>query len=185
VEITLQEQMHHFFLSCGMGFLLGLYYELFRIPRLILSSGRRSVFIQDVLFCLSAAVLTFLFSLAVMDGRLRFYLFLGEAIGFAAYYFTIGRLVVRFAKTVIDVIIKVWKMLWKIILAPFRFLFKLISKPLHKFINVLKEFFNKLLVNFKKSLKDTRSVLYNQLKVSDSTTGTRPRALHKKGNRKK
>lgn len=92
MEITLQEQMHQFFLSCGMGFVLGLWYELFRIPRLILNSGRRAVFFQDLLFFLTAAVLTFLFSLAVMDGRLRFYLFLGEAIGFASYYRTVGRL---------------------------------------------------------------------------------------------
>jgi spore cortex biosynthesis protein YabQ len=181
VEITLQEQMHQLFLSCGMGFVLGLWYELFRIPRLILNSGRRAVFFQDLLFFLTAAVLTFLFSLAVMDGRLRFYLFLGEAIGFASYYRTVGRLSVRFTKTVTGVIISIWKKIWEIILFLLRLLYNPIKRLFGRFNEIFQKTVNNIASFFKKRLKDTPSVLYNQERVADTATGTRPRALHKKG----
>lgn len=187
MELTLQDQMQQFFLSCGMGFILGFCYELFRIPRLILNSGRRAVFIQDVLFFAIAAVLTFLFSLAVMDGKLRFYLFLGEFLGFTSYYFTLGKIISKFTKSVIYAILLIWNKMWEIILYPFRLLYKfakrIIKKPIDKLQEIFKNITTKILSFFKKCLKGRRKVLYNQLEASENLAGTAPR-VHKKGKRR-
>jgi len=94
-------QLRDVFLSCGMGFLLGAYYDVFRILRCILRPGAVSVFWQDMLFFLTAAPLVFLFALAVADGVVRLYLFAGLVAGFFAYRYTVGRAVVRFVTTVI------------------------------------------------------------------------------------
>ena len=110
MEMTNGQQLNELFLSCGMGFLLGAYYDLFRVIRLVMRPGKRAIFFQDVFFFLSSAVVTFLFSLSVMDGELRFYLFLGLIAGFFAYYFTIGRVVVRSAKAVVAAFLKVWRL---------------------------------------------------------------------------
>ncbi|MDD2362450.1 MAG: spore cortex biosynthesis protein YabQ [Oscillospiraceae bacterium] len=181
MDISSSAQIHQLFLSCGLGFLLGVYYDVFRVTRLIVHSGARSVFIQDLLFFLSSAVVTFLFALAVMDGRLRFYLFFGEIIGFASYYFTIGRLVMRFAERIISAIIFFWKKFWHFVFTPFRLLFR----PICRFFNFLDAFIRKIgqkgVSNLKKGLKGRVFLLYNQRKVSGTSSGTAPRALHKKG----
>lgn len=94
-------QLRELFLSCGMGFLLGAYYDVFRILRCILRPGAARVFWQDMLFFLTAAPLVFLFALAVTEGVVRLYLFAGLVAGFFAYRYTVGHAVVRFVTTVI------------------------------------------------------------------------------------
>ena len=164
MEITTIQQIQQLFLSCGMGFILGAYYDIFRVIRLIMRSGKKWIFAQDIFFFLTSAVFTFLFSLAVMDGMLRLYLFLGEAVGFAAYYYTIGRLVMRFAGTVISVILKLWNLLWWLILFPFRLLAKALRRPVQAIGKLLKKLAQKTLTNFKKVLKQAPSLLYNYKK---------------------
>ena len=90
------EQLRDMFLCGGMGFLLGAYYDVFRLLRLWLPSSVAVVFVQDGVYCISSAVAVFLFSLAVTDGELRVYLLVGLVIGFFAYCRTIGRVTARF-----------------------------------------------------------------------------------------
>ena len=106
MEMTNGQQLNELFLSCGMGFLLGAYYDIFRVIRLVMRPGKRTIFFQDLFFFLSSAVVTFIFSLSVMDGQLRFYLFLGLLAGFFAYYFTIGRVVMRFSQAAVAAFLK-------------------------------------------------------------------------------
>lgn len=150
MEFTINDQIRELFLSCGMGFILGFYYEIFRVPRLVLRSGKKALFFQDFFFCLSAAVITFLFSLAVMDGRLRLYLFLGEAIGFAAYYFTVGRLVVRFSVTAVNFVRLFIAKAWSVI-----------SVPLCRFIDIVYSCCNKTVEIIKLTAKKATSILKN------------------------
>ena len=97
-------QLYELFLSCGCGFLLGAYYDVFRLLRVMLPCRRWTVFVQDVVFFVTAAVITFLFDLTLTGGLLRFYLFVGLAAGFLAYRFTLGRLVMTCAATVLRAI---------------------------------------------------------------------------------
>lgn len=64
------------------GFLLGAYYDVFRLLRVMLPCRRWTVFVQDVVFFVTAAVITFLFDLTLTGGLLRFYLFVGWRRGF-------------------------------------------------------------------------------------------------------
>lgn len=88
-------QLQELFLSGGMGFLLGAYYDLFRILRRFLRSGTVSVCLQDCLYFTSSAVVTFLFLLAVTGGVLRVFVLVGMVLGFVAYRHTVGRVSVR------------------------------------------------------------------------------------------
>lgn len=89
-------QLQGLFLSCGLGFLLGLWYDGLRLLRTLLRWGRIGTFIADVLFCVSAALCLFFFSFPLTGGAVRGYLLLGAAVGFAVYLGTIGRVSVRF-----------------------------------------------------------------------------------------
>lgn len=162
--MTLTQQVNHLFLSCGMGFLLGLYYDVFRVIRLVMRSGKRWIVVQDLLFFLSSAVITFLFALAVMDGQLRFYLFLGEGIGFAAYYWTIGRLMMRFAGVVTALIVRVWNGFWRLVSLPFRWAVCLFRRPARAAALFLQKIKGKAAELLKKGLKRAKGVLYNQKK---------------------
>ena len=68
----------------GLGFLLGAFYDVFRVIRLLMRPSAKVVFFQDLLFFALSSVVTFLFALAVTGGELRFYLFLGLVTGFMA-----------------------------------------------------------------------------------------------------
>ena len=93
MNMTLEEQFRGFCLSVGMGGLLGILLDLFRLVRIFAAPSRRSQFVLDVLYMLLCSGLTFVLSLAIHYGQLRFYMFLGEGIGFAAYMLAFGRIV--------------------------------------------------------------------------------------------
>ena len=82
MEITINDQMRELLLSCGMGFILGLYYECYRVPRLVMRISKTALFIQDIVY-FSAAIDIFVFT--CNNGRLRFYL-LGEAMVCSLFY---------------------------------------------------------------------------------------------------
>ncbi len=84
-------QVEGFLYACGLGFLIGGIYEIFRTVRLLFPPSTRGCFVQDVIFCLLATLFTFFGFLAIADGNLYLYLFFGEGIGFIAFYKTVGR----------------------------------------------------------------------------------------------
>lgn len=65
---TNETQLYNLFLSCGFGFCLGVYYDVFRVIRLVMRPGKRSIFFQDLLFFSTTAVFTFIFALIVTGG---------------------------------------------------------------------------------------------------------------------
>ena len=66
-------------LVCGV--LLGLVFAVLEFLRLLFSLGKIAAAVIDVLFCLFAAVVTFLVSLAVSVGPARFFQIACEVIG--------------------------------------------------------------------------------------------------------
>lgn len=67
-------------LVCGV--LLGFVFAVLEFLRLLFSLGKIAAAVTDVLFCLFAAVVTFLLSLAVSVGHARFFQIACEVIGF-------------------------------------------------------------------------------------------------------
>lgn len=66
-------------LVCGV--LLGFVFAVLEFLRLLFSLGKIAAAVTDVLFCLFAAVVTFLLSLAVSAGHARFFQIACEVIG--------------------------------------------------------------------------------------------------------
>lgn len=92
-----------------------------------------------------------LFALAVTDGQLRFYVFLGEGAGFAAYYFTIGRMVMRFAGAAIRTVLRIWKLFWNTVRFPLSLLWKLLRPLFSQAWHFLQKILEKPAVFFKKA----------------------------------
>lgn len=85
------DQLRELFYAGGMGFLLGGYYDIFRILRKLLHIGKWVTCLCDCLFFLTAAVGVFLFSLAMTEGVVRGYVLCGIVCGFIAYRYTVGK----------------------------------------------------------------------------------------------
>lgn len=176
--ITNGGQLNELFLAGGLGFLLGALYDVFRVIRLMMKPSAKWVFVQDLLFFIISAVVTFLFALGINGGELRLYLFLGLIVGFVAYLCTLGRVVVRCARGVITGIVFVWHWFWYMVFWPFRMLFKWLGKLLNRPFRALGRFFRKISgilggklkkisVFFRNPLHLPGHVLYNQNNKED------------------
>lgn len=81
-------------LVCGV--LLGFAFAVLEFLRLLFSLGKIAAAVTDVLFCLFAAVVTFLLSLAVSAGHARFFQITCEVIGFLCVQVTVTHGICRF-----------------------------------------------------------------------------------------
>lgn len=161
-DATNSGRLYEMFLFGGLGFLLGLYYDAFRVARVMMHSGKRVIFVQDVFYCLSCALVFFLFTVSVNGGRLRWYLFLGTALGLAAYRMTVGRFVVRIARRIIEAVVWLWTRFWRLVLAPFRWVFRRLRKPAQKLTNFLQICARRCGSFLKKGLKSLVPLVYNK-----------------------
>ena len=93
MELSFAQQSGAFLWSMVLGAALGVFYGALKFVRYTFSPGRAAVFVLDMLFMLVSAVACFLFSVGFIQGYVRFYIFAGAAVGFAAYRFSVGRLV--------------------------------------------------------------------------------------------
>lgn len=78
-----------------LGALLGIVFTVLESARILFSLGRLAAAVLDLLFCLLAAVLTFLLALAVAKGNLRFFQAACEIIGFLSVYLSLTHAVRR------------------------------------------------------------------------------------------
>jgi len=163
-QLSNSHQLMELLLSAGMGLLLGMYYDVFRVIRIVQQPSARIIFVQDVLFFATSAVITFLFTMTINGGQLRLYIMAGLLAGFLVYYMTIGRLVVRFAKMVTSAISRAWSAFWRVVLWPFRKISSLLFRHIQTIWGKFIVFLKKSRVFFKKLLKKRPKLLYNQEK---------------------
>lgn len=155
MDITLlSNQLFGFLFSLAAGIVLGAAYDCLRFWRILFHSGKRAIFFQDVFYMAAAAFFTFLVALGIRKGEVRAFILLGEAGGWFAYYFTLGRLTVRLFKFFSH--------------ALHRFVFRPAAAILRKITVLFQKLFvwtlkkaGKLLQIGKKRLKLHRKVVYN------------------------
>lgn len=94
MEWTGHEQVVLFAESVLLGVCLGMVFAFFNVaPKC--RRHRRLLFVSDMLFFMTASLVTFFFSLATMDGHLHPLLFGGSVIGFVLFHITLGRYLSR------------------------------------------------------------------------------------------
>ncbi|MDL2289454.1 spore cortex biosynthesis protein YabQ [Clostridia bacterium OttesenSCG-928-F22] len=78
-------QAYVFAFSVYGGLIMGLLYDVFRLPRRIFHAGRTSTAILDCLFWLSACAVGIIILFLSSDGKLRVFPFIGYILGFFIY----------------------------------------------------------------------------------------------------
>lgn len=159
VEVNTQTAV--FLQALLLGFALGMFYDVFRVLRLALRHSTTIVFLEDVFYFAVCAVLTFLFSLSAVSGRVRVFLVLGEFLGATVYYVTLGVLVLRISKTIIRVVKAIFRLLYRIFIRPFVRLARWLGRVLGKTEQKLCAKAKKVRTNAKYSLKRQSVLVYN------------------------
>ncbi|EEG31243.1 putative spore cortex biosynthesis protein YabQ [[Clostridium] methylpentosum DSM 5476] len=172
-----------------LGAALGVCYDVFRILRIAIPSGRILVFFEDLLFFLIVAAATFEFYQLTTDGIVRGYVLIGELLGFALYYFTIGALVFRAATAIIHLIQRIIGWLVKVFLWPFRKLFAPLIRKLVRQMKKPAARLKKLCKKRKNSLQKKGNLLYNHYKTKKAPPANRnegkPKWRKRRSKRKK
>lgn len=159
------EQLSVFLYSFGLGFLLGVLYDFFRMLRMIFPFGRTLTFIQDFLYVIICAFATFCFALVLNDGRIMFYIFFGEALGWIIYYFSVGVLVMRAVNSAISSIRCLSRVIAAAIKRPLNFVFSKIKIATSKLGAKTKINSKKVAKNANFLLKKSRGMLYTLNRV--------------------
>ena len=155
------DQWAIFLQALAVGAALGWCFDIFRAAGLFLPKKPWAMIAKDVAFCLWAGFLSFSFLLNVNFGMPRAYIYFGEAIGFFAWYLSIGKINLWLAKRAVKII----KTLIGKIMRPVFRIFYAAAKILKSNAQKVKIFFAKIYVNEEKVLKSKRKVLYNKLSL--------------------
>ena len=112
---AISQQLELFLYSLGYGFTLGLYYRLVMTVRKAISEIKAAYIAFDILFCVTATVVTFCFFLVYTDGQVRLISVFAAFAGFVVYLlsadFFIKKLLFRPLTAMIHFIKKICKKL--------------------------------------------------------------------------
>lgn len=105
-----------------VGGIVGVCFDFFRILRIGISSSKKMVLVQDVIFGCLVTGLLFFFYLGQNKGEVRFIYLFGVVLGWVIYYFSIGVLVMSASKIILlwigkilCIISKPFVVIWKYI----------------------------------------------------------------------
>ncbi len=146
-----------FFYSILTGAVLGVVYDIFRILRIACPPKKIAIIVQDVIFALICIITTLMFLQFFTNGALRFFVLIGEFLGFLLYYLTIGVIVIKTARVIINIV----KKIIYIVIWPFRKIFGWIFSKLSPILNRFIQKLRKILKITKKRLLFYPGILYN------------------------
>lgn len=90
---TVSEQMQLFLISCMFGIPIGVFYDIFRVIRILFPHGTLLTAAEDLLFFIVYSVFIMAFTYAAARAEFRMYYIFGNLTGFALYYFTAGKII--------------------------------------------------------------------------------------------
>ncbi len=146
MEYTFLEQSIAFIYSILLGACLSIVYIPLKIIRQTFDLKKIIVIMLDILFMVISAFSTFLFALAFLYGSVRFYMIIGELIGFILFGITAGKIILKISvplnKFLIIKIKKMVNLLKKIIKKLLKILYKVlynVVEKINKFVNFFKK----------------------------------------------
>jgi spore cortex biosynthesis protein YabQ len=122
-------QARLFLLTVGIGLCSGLFYDLFRILRLYIKHNDIITHIEDLLFWLLVAAVTFYIFLNKHYGEIRGFCFLGAGLGMVLWFTAASRFFLRGACAVVNFVLKLLHRVFMLIAMPVKALARLLKGP--------------------------------------------------------
>lgn len=142
--------------SAGLGFTLGIVYDLFRMLFYLLTgSDKKFLLLRDIIYLLVFLAATFVFLLAMCDGQLLLYVFIAMGTGLYVYFYSLSSVVYPPFKRLLKGVKRVLRQISNRLSAIktrflslrekiFKILHKITKKDLHIRHNIVYNFFVKL-----------------------------------------
>ena len=162
--IAVNTQVLIFLQSLLLGAALGAVYDLWRIFRIAVPLPAGVIVAEDVIYFMFGGFLSFCFAMTVNFGQVRFFILLGEVLGFVVYYFTLGILVMRGAKKIISVLRWILFLLWKCLFRPPILFLRWIGRAFEKLLGKIGKNAKKAVQKHRKHLQNRQILLYNYFK---------------------
>ncbi|HWP50893.1 MAG TPA: spore cortex biosynthesis protein YabQ [Clostridia bacterium] len=171
--LSLSAECQYFLRACLLGAALGVFFDIFRILRRSFGGGTVVVCLQDLFFWLVVGYTTFSFLLRYCDGRLRWFVFCGELIGWVLFRLVLGSwfvalgsgildLIIRLVTGIIKLVLRVIRLLIKTLIAPFLILFRVLGVRIKTAAVNRVNHVKKVCRNRKFRLKKQVGLLYNR-----------------------
>ncbi len=154
--LSLSFQAEVFVISILCGMMCSAFYDILRLLRIYKRHGALLTSLEDIIYWVICVFFFFTVMLKVNGGQMRLFIPGGFFIGLVFYLFTLGKVVIRAAERIINVVIYIINVFFDIITTPFRLIWLVIKKPIVFLCNslskvlILKVKYVKILCNTKK-----------------------------------
>ncbi len=148
-EIHIEDQLLNFFYAIILGGFVCFYYDVLYFLRTALKFNKILVFLTDIFFWCSLALVTFTFLLAVSNGELRLYILVGIFMGFLIIRRLFSRIFRKILKKISIFVLKI---------------FKAISKRFYKIFDKCEIYNNKFFKKCRKIAKKVPKIVKKLLK---------------------
>ncbi len=150
-------QLQLFFIFLINGLLIGLLFDFFRILRKAIKTADFITYIEDALFWVLTGLIILYSIFTYNNGEIRLFMFLAIILGILVYLTFISKIILSISLGIINVVKKIFCIVFHIIKIPFHFFIKLIRKvflnPISFIIINISNYFTKYIKNFSNVLK--------------------------------
>ncbi|MCD7730628.1 MAG: spore cortex biosynthesis protein YabQ [Oscillospiraceae bacterium] len=117
---SVSEQTSQFLLSIVLGAGIGVFYDCFRVLRILFPPARRTAAVaaEDVVFMLASGGAIFLFAFFYCRSQVRFFCIIGSLLGFILYILTVGSVVTGIIRAIAAAVYRVLHKVYSAIFAP-------------------------------------------------------------------
>lgn len=109
MEIHLISPVYAFLFSILLGIFLSIFFDFFKIINFTFEFKNIIIFIQDILYFGISGVITFIFLLAFNNGKISFFIILGEIFGWILWHVIAGNRITYFLSKKIYLLKKFFK----------------------------------------------------------------------------
>lgn len=140
--LDIYTQLNYFLSTFLAGLIVGVLIDIYRIFRLTTSPNKIMASISDVLFWILEALVVFVFLIYTNNGDIRYYTFIGIAVGILIYFKLLTKTIRYMLMRIIMFTSKIFSIIKNVLLLPFKLIvilyshisimFNTISKKIHK-----------------------------------------------------
>lgn len=127
-------QAYIFLIFAIDGIIIGLLFDFFRILRKSFKTSNIMTYIEDIIFWILTGIIVMYSIYVFCDGEIRWFMFVGIAIGLGLYILTFSKYIIKISVKIIDIL----KSIINIILKPIKFICDFIKNNVKKHYDLIK-----------------------------------------------
>lgn len=143
-SVSIAWQVSNFFMSMGLGFFVGLSYDVISSLILAISQAKYSYIISDLIFSVFSTLIFFSYTLIYCQGITRLISIIACIIGGLVFHFTIGKIIGKLLNTMMRCVKKVFEIAFYPLIVVIKFIVSISIKLFKKL---------QLKINIKEKLK--------------------------------